>query len=100
MASKESGRDSKEMGKPLLEMRGAIVFKGILRYAGCPFFILHIPLSSVGENVGEPLCGLLNEAATPACRNACLHEAFRRRQALWCAGTESCPYKDDKDACL
>ena len=27
------------------------------------------------------------QQTTPACRNACLHEAFRRRQALWRAGT-------------
>ena len=27
------------------------------------------------------------QQTTPACRNACLHEAFRRRQALRRAGT-------------
>ncbi|MCJ7803431.1 MAG: hypothetical protein MUP18_02410, partial [Desulfobacterales bacterium] len=27
------------------------------------------------------------QETTPACRNVCLYEAFRRKQALWRAGT-------------
>ena len=30
---------------------------------------------------------MINLSPTPACRNVCLHEAFRRRQALRRAGT-------------
>jgi hypothetical protein len=32
---------------------------------------------------------IVGRKATPACRNACLHEAFRRRQGLRRAGTGS-----------
>jgi len=37
----------------------------------------------------------LKRFGAQACRNACLHEAFRRRQALRCAGTQALVARND-----